>query len=489
MIPRNKLNKHEIELHINDEITCKLCDKKSSNTLQHRQHKSTVHNQKYGGFCIECQKEYKSISTHNNDTHSGQTFKCDHCEKVFKNKTRLLLHQKNVNGTTTKKQCPECANFYINLNDHIRTLHKGEIKPSLKYKTKCHSCKKQIHNADYESHQRICIPQFQICSLCSIKVKDLEKHLQMKHIDIKCEVCFKILTKAAGSIRSLRNHIYDYHIQDICLELQVSKSLTTKDAAEKESIAESFVFHKSIYENGEFKCLLCKKIFYTRPRMTNHMKYHLKYNISGYAKENGSKSYKYHPCTDCGDMIKRTRLSFHKCVIQSYECLPSLNQGHLEPVQNEKEQLILEQQDQILEEQVEYENIHHKKGQHTQEYNEQKEKEQEEEKLKPVLSVSQNDKYSNTTLHINQEKSSFFSAVPNMDSDDLVFKINSLHEKIKGAQEWLCRNCGKKTRGQEKSKEHVQTHIEGLHFSCSDCGFVAKSKRSIQKHIQKKGIN
>ena len=96
--------------------------------------------------------------------------------------------------------------------------------------------------------------------------------------------------------------------------------------------------------------------------MTNHMKYHLKYNISGYAKENGSKSYKYHPCTDCGDMIKRTRLSFHKCVIQSYECLPSLNQGHLEPVQYEKEQLILEQQDQILEEQVEYENIHHKNG-------------------------------------------------------------------------------------------------------------------------------
>ena len=54
-----------------------------------------------------------------------QTYQCDHCDKIFSQKFTLNRHMKSVEGTSKKKQCPECNNFYIFLPQHIKRFHRG----------------------------------------------------------------------------------------------------------------------------------------------------------------------------------------------------------------------------------------------------------------------------------------------------------------------------------------------------------------------------
>ena len=413
-----------------------------------------------------------------------------------------------------RKQCPECAKSYINLKDHILTVHKGEMKPSQRDKTKCNSCKKKIFFAEFESHQSVCIQQSQTCSLCFNEVKNLEKHVQSMHVDVKCHVCLEIFPGSALFVPILRNHIYDNHIQDIHAELHISERLDTEDLTERENIAEYFVRHKSTNEGNQFICLLCKQAFVTRTKITYHMKHHLKYT-SGHGKR------KYYPCSDCGKMVQSRRIKLHKCLINISSIKEQDQQGkhNLEKYYLQKEEKLDGQQlelEHLEEKNIEQNNLEIDKLERVQLDTEYIEGDQEHQLL-PELEARQEPRLQeinqekkiyqlkkssynksiiasgtmkdiNSIFQRNLEKSGRYSAVSNISPENLSDRIDSLQEKT-GVGEWLCKNCGKKSRDRRDSTEHVQTHIQGLCFSCSDCGFVAKSKKSITNHIKKKNIN
>ena len=53
-------------------------------------------------FCVQCNKQFRtsgSFLQHNNTHHSGRTFKCEKCGKVFKTQSILEKHEQNCCGS------------------------------------------------------------------------------------------------------------------------------------------------------------------------------------------------------------------------------------------------------------------------------------------------------------------------------------------------------------------------------------------------------
>ena len=71
-------------------------------------------------------------------------------------------------------------------------------------------------------------------------------------------------------------------------------------------------------------------------------------------------------------------------------------------------------------------------------------------------------------VHINNE---------NITNEDLTFQLDSMMKKAEdGEVKWNCTVCGKTAKGKnwgtarQHMMEHVETHIEGLSYTCNQCG-------------------
>ena len=268
-----------------------------------------MHIRKYKGFCNICQREVSHLPKHKYYYHR-QTV-CNHCNHKFRSPEALKAHMHSVNGSTPKRKCPECSKYFINLRDHIRTVHRGEIKPCKKNKRFCHTCKKFVLKEEFIAHRQICKPH--TCSICSKEVVWLEQHLLRAHsqniICVFCNATFDTIKSRLPKKQQLRNHIYDIHIPRIFVELGITENINTENIEVRESIAQYLVDKQCTKEADCHKCQLCLETFSTKTKIINHMKYHLKYTYHAtlHRSENA-------PCTDCGKMMKRTKLGEHVCL-------------------------------------------------------------------------------------------------------------------------------------------------------------------------------
>ena len=64
-------------------------------------------------------------------------------------------------------------------------------------------------------------------------------------------------------------------------------------------------------------------------------------------------------------------------------------------------------------------------------------------------------------------------------------EIESLMERISdGDNNWKCAVCGKKTKGSPaQMKRHVEVHLEGLSYPCTECGKFSRSSYGLKQHI------
>jgi hypothetical protein len=123
----------------------------------------------------------------------------------------------------------------------------------------------------------------------------------MEHSE--CVLCQKTFKPSNAPL--LRDHIYEVHIPDVFKDLEIKEDIKTSNQDIQDKIAQMFVDKKSTEENNQIKCLLCMKLSYTRTMMMNHMKFHLKYQ--------NKKAKPKVPCTDCGEMVKITKMEEHTC--------------------------------------------------------------------------------------------------------------------------------------------------------------------------------
>ena len=72
--------------------------------------------------------------------------------------------------------------------------------------------------------------------------------------------------------------------------------------------------------------------------------------------------------------------------------------------------------------------------------------------------------------------------VGNMTPEEIEAKRTELYQKIDGM--WTCLQCGKTTTGMRTSgiRDHVETHLDGLCYTCNMCSKEFGSKNSLRVH-------
>ena len=73
--------------------------------------------------------------------------------------------------------------------------------------------------------------------------------------------------------------------------------------------------------------------------------------------------------------------------------------------------------------------------------------------------------------------------VTGMNSEEIGAKIKSMYQKIDGV--WTCNECGKISNNKTTSGDirlHVETHLDGLCYTCNICSMEFRSKNLLRHH-------
>uniref|UniRef100_A0A0A1WCZ8 Krueppel homologous protein 1 n=1 Tax=Zeugodacus cucurbitae TaxID=28588 RepID=A0A0A1WCZ8_ZEUCU len=142
--------------------------------------------------------------------YSGK-YSCEYCQKVFKNRSRMLTHRRSHEPDRPKYECEECGRLYATKQAkdvHVRSYHNRNG-------LKCPICDKVfVINKLLEVHMRYHTGDFPyVCDICGQKFAQmchLNTHKNVKHNSVRfsCEHpgCGKYFTSSA----SLRNHEFSH---------------------------------------------------------------------------------------------------------------------------------------------------------------------------------------------------------------------------------------------------------------------------------------
>ena len=155
-------------------------------------------NSSNGHHCDFCGKSFVYEGSLNNHIEKCHKFKCDNCEKTFKQLKALERHVKIKHEKIKDHKCEECGKaflYILSLNDHISCVHEGKEKNQ-----KCSKCDKAFYTVQrLQNHVR----------LVHERPKNYGKH--------KCDICGKLLSYD----HVLRKHIrFQHHgIKDFMCEI------------------------------------------------------------------------------------------------------------------------------------------------------------------------------------------------------------------------------------------------------------------------------
>uniref|UniRef100_A0A0K8VVC6 Zinc finger protein 74 n=1 Tax=Bactrocera latifrons TaxID=174628 RepID=A0A0K8VVC6_BACLA len=174
----------------------------------------------------QCQKDTTSVTATKTDQNdvviskkgdiqprrrfSGK-FTCDYCQKVFKNRSRMLTHRRSHELDRPKYVCEECGRLYATKQAkdvHVRSFHN-------KTGLKCPICDKVfVINKLLEVHMRYHTGDFPyVCDICGQKFAQmchLNTHKNVKHNSVRFSCLHPGCGKYFTSSASLRNHEYSH---------------------------------------------------------------------------------------------------------------------------------------------------------------------------------------------------------------------------------------------------------------------------------------
>ena len=214
-------------------------------------------------------KEDKNNAMKIQDIEEDESFKCQFCDKCFRNDQDRTKHANDVHVSSqeTQLQCPTCLQIFKHLNSYKKHITEHFKKRERKHK--CHLCNKSF-----------------------LKPAHLRAHVQM-HMGAKthpCDVCDKRFT----SLYALKSHLTNIHgIGEkpnchLCQKTFYNKSLVKKHILEhhqKDSRLEckqcgQFYLRKDNLENHiqsvhgpeKHPCKLCSKSYACKERLQDHLR-------------------------------------------------------------------------------------------------------------------------------------------------------------------------------------------------------------------------
>ena len=243
--------------------------------------------------------------THGPKVPSEYKHECDVCAKRFTRLQYLKTHAAKAHGigqiNVRNYPCPHCENIYHvkdHLNRHIRVVHEKE-------RVQCDHCAKLFCDRSALTRHQLYHgePKFQ-CDECPEKFREgrhLKRHKRVHRGEIddmnSCEYC----RKAFASLQSLRNHQVMYHEEKgddnaVCNEcgrkyatfklLKAHLRIHTKSYMDKKYCCDicgneyksnvSLQSHISTIHHGQrnFPCDICGKLFTRANTLRTHRKIH-----------------------------------------------------------------------------------------------------------------------------------------------------------------------------------------------------------------------
>jgi len=189
--------------------------------------------------CPECGKLLTNVKEHIKSVHwQVKNYICEHCEYSSSFKNDLVKHtlsrhsqkdipvfssvdkiqfqtqspqssqqvQSKVKGSPRAKNCEECGKLVVNMNEHIRYVHRKEKAFS------CAHCDyKTLFKSDLIKHENAVHHGIRkVCKHCGKHVSNLSEHVRFVHQhakNFKCDHCSYACVKPAD----LRKHIVAVH--------------------------------------------------------------------------------------------------------------------------------------------------------------------------------------------------------------------------------------------------------------------------------------
>lgn len=183
--------------------------------------------------CRECSFRTPILSRLNN-THmkihsSVKEYKCDVCDKCFKNSKQLKNHRRIHSGNSIMHKCNYCSKSFFNLRYlkvHVSKNHES-VQESKNHqiffgekKFQCHTCKYRTndHNAlrrHQMTHSKEALYKCPACAFQCIQSTSYKTHILKKHSDLakelifSCTNCdFKTVNKKIFEVHKLKHGIH-----------------------------------------------------------------------------------------------------------------------------------------------------------------------------------------------------------------------------------------------------------------------------------------
>ena len=233
-------------------------------------------------------------------TGTPQKYKCNICNKIFRNKKGKCYHDACVTGVRPYR-CSFCDRTFIKRShfEYHERIHRG-YRPF-----KCNFCEKAFPqknklNRHMYSHSKE--KQF-VCSICNkgyTKRDDLKNHLGVHNCTTtySCKVCEKTFRILTNLKRHLKTHTNERpHICDQCNKSFKDKSLLIR--------------HKKTHgKDRPFSCAHCNRVFLSKSELRRHLTVH--------------SDEKPFSCKYCETVFRR-KDNLHRHVRHHHPETPSLN--------------------------------------------------------------------------------------------------------------------------------------------------------------------